>query len=363
MTSGTILTCGLAAAVAALALAGPGFAQTAKMTPALKELAAAADKEGEVVVKTGASFFDGGRGAKIYTDNMNKAYGTKVTVKWSPGGSFPEVGNEVAVSLKNNLPSPTDIYIGFSRNMAVFDKFGMFQSAPYKSYDPVRLADGIVERDTFIKAYSGTLGFSYNTEHARSKPESVADFLKPEWKGKIATTAFAAGFEQLAAKEAWGPAKTLDFAKKFASQVSGYMLCTDNERLASGEFIAFVTDCGGGSMLKAALRGAPIKRVITPDYPMISYFYFAVPKNAARPNAAKLFISYLLSEQGQKDMHELSLNDLHLFPGSKVRPGVEEVEKKFGIKFAHADVAWQETNEAGNAAQREVAKILRQSGK
>jgi hypothetical protein len=52
-----------------------------------------------------------------------------------------------------------------------------------------------------------------------------------------------------------------------------------------------------------------------------------------------------------------------LFPGSKVRPGVEEVEKKLGIKFAHADVAWQETNEAGNAAQREVAKILRQSGK
>jgi ABC-type Fe3+ transport system substrate-binding protein len=339
------------------------YAQTAKMTPALKELAAAADKEGQVIIKYSSNFFDGGRGIKIYTDNVNKAYGTNIKVVWAPGGSMPEIGNEIAVSLRNNLPAPTDVYFGFSRNMAAFLKFDLFQKVPWKSYDPERLTDRIVEKDTYVKAYSATLGFSYNTDLVKSKPERVTDFLKPEFKGKIATTAFGAGFDQLAAKEAWGPDKTIEFAKQFAKQVGGFMLCPEAERLASGEFLAFVTDCGGGSMVKASLNGAPIRRVVTPDVPLISYFYNAIPKNAPNPNAAKLFVVYLHSPQGMRDMYDLHQNDLHLYPESQQRDGIEAVEKKFGIKFIDADIAWQETNERGNAAQREVVKIFQSGGK
>jgi ABC-type Fe3+ transport system substrate-binding protein len=339
-------------------------AQTAKMTPALKALAAAADQEGEVIIKTSSNFFDGNRGIKIYTDHINQAYNTNIRVKWAPGGSMPEVGNEVAVALKSNLPAPTDVYTGFSRNMAVFLKFDMFLTATWKDFDPDRLTDRIVERETYVKAYSATLGFAYNSELAKSRPERVSDFLKPEWKGKVATTAFAAGFEQLSAKEAWGPEKALDFAKIFASQaVAGFLLCTEPERVASGEFWAFVTDCGGGSMLKAAANGAPIKRVVTADYPMISYFYNAVPKNAPHPNAAKLFITYLMTEQGQKDMYELTLVDLHLYPESKMRSDLAAVEKKYGFTFADADIAWQATNDSGNANQQKIAKIFQESGR
>jgi len=352
------------ATLAAFAVSGTVHAQTAKMTPELKALAEAANKEGEVIIKTSNNFFDGSRGIKIYTDHLNAAYGTKIQVKWTPGGSYPEVGNEVAVAQKNNLPSPTDMYIGFSRNMSVFKKLDLFQTVSWKSYDPDRLSDRIVENDMYVKAYSATLGFTYNTELAKSKPETVADFLKPEWKGKVATTPFAAGFEQLSAKEAWGPEKTLEFAKTFANQsVAGFMLCTEPERIASGEFWAFVTDCGGGSMVKAALNGAPMKRVVTPDYPMISYFYYAIPKNAVHSAAGKLFVVYSMSAQGQADMFDLTYTDLHLYPESKVRPSVVEVEQKFGIKFADADINWQDTNEAGAANQQKVAKIFQESGK
>jgi len=363
MRKQTILFATLTSALAIFAVAGTSQAQTAKMTPALKELAAAADKEGEVIIKYSSNFFDGGRGIKIYTDNVNKAYGTHIKVVWAPGGSMPEIGNEIAVSLKNNLPAPTDVYFGFSRNMAAFLKFNLFQTAPWESYDPERLTDRIVEKDTYLKVYSATLGFSYNTDLVKSKPERVTDFLKPEFKGKIATTAFGAGFEQLAAKEAWGPEKTIEFAKQFAQQVGGFMLCPEAERIASGEFLAFVTDCGGGSMVKAGLQGAPVRRVLAPDVPLISYFYNAVPKNAPNPNAAKLFITYLHSPQGQADMWELHQNDLHLYPESRQRTAIQAVEKKFGFTFKDADIAWQETNEPGNAAQREVVKIFRASGK
>lgn len=359
----------LASIVAGMALAAflgasGAHAQTVTMSPALKALAAAADKEGTLIFQGSTSSWGGSDGAKEIIDRVNKAYGTHLTVKWVPGTSFPEDGNTIAVAMKNNLPSPTDVYFGFSRNMALFGKIGMFQDGDWKAYDPARLGDDIVEQAKYVKIFSGTLGFSYNSDFAPSKPEQLADFLKPEWKGKFATTAFAAGFDELSAKEAWGPDKALDFAKKFIANAAGFMLCTDFDRLASGEFAAFVTDCGGGNLQRLAkLNGAPIVRVITPEYPLISFFYLGVPTNAVHPNVAKLFITYLASPEGQKLTYEFNQADVHLYPDSRMRAEVEAVEKKFGFKFGIADVAWQLTNEAGNAAQQQVAKLFHQAGK
>ena len=362
-----VLKRGLGLSLALLALcAAPhaGKSQTVSMSPALQALAAAADKEGTVIFQGSTSSWGGAAGAKKIGDLINKAYGTHIAVQWVPGTSFPEDGNTIAVALKNNLPSPTDVYFGFSRNMALFGKIGMFQSAPWKDYDSARLGDDIVEQGKYVKIFSGTLGFSYNSEAAPFKPEQLSDFLKPEWKGKFATTAFAAGFDELSAKEAWGPEKALAFAKQFIANAGGFMLCTDFDRLASGEFAAFVTDCGGGTLQRlAAETGAPVVRVITPEYPLISFFYFGVPTNAVHPSAAKLFITYLVSPEGQKLTYEMNWADIHLFPDSRMRADVEAVEKKFGFKFGIADVAWQETNAAGNAAQQQVAKLFRESGK
>jgi iron(III) transport system substrate-binding protein len=342
----------------------PSPAQTVTMSPAMQALAAAADKDAVVIFQGSTSSWGGPDGAKAIGDRINQAYGTHITVKWVPGTSFPEDGNAIAVALRNNLPAPTDVYFGYSRNMAVFGKLGMFQDAPWQDYDPARLGGEIVEQGRYVKIFSGTLGFSYNSEHAPSKPEQLADFLKPEWKGKFATTAFAAGFDALSAKEAWGPEKALAFAKQFIANAGGFMLCTDFDRLASGEFPAFVTDCGGGNLQRMAHEtGAPVVRVITPEYPLISFFYLSVPTNAVHPSAAKLLIAYLASPEGQKFTYDLNLADVHLYSDSRMRPDVEAVEKKFGFKFGIADVAWQETNAAGNAAQQDVAKLFRQSGK
>ena len=105
-------------------------------------------------------------------------------------------------------------------------------------------------------------------------------------------------------------------------------------------------------------------RVISPDVPLISYFYLAVPKNASNPNAAKLYITYMISERGQKDVYELTLADLHLFPGSGTRPAVMAVEKKHNFKFKDADIAWQtSSNKPGNAAQQKVKRALLSSRK
>jgi ABC-type Fe3+ transport system substrate-binding protein len=352
-----------AAAIAALAaFAGAGFAQTEPMTPALKALATAATKEGELLIKWSAGTFGGPQGAKQLEKNINAAYGTKIEIKWAPGGDMPSLGNEIAIALKSNQPAGTDVYVGFSRNMAVFGKYDMFQKGDYRAYSPDRLTDAIVERDTYVKVYSATHGFSYNKARAGgAAPERLSDLLKPEWKGRIGTTPFAAGFELLAAKDAFGPEKALAFAKLFTGQVGGFMLCQEADRLASGEFAVFAMDCGGGNMLRAAQKGAPIVRVLVPEIPIVSYFYLAVPKNARHPNAGKLFVTYVLSLKGQRETYDFTLADVHLLPGSQSLKAIQAAEQRYGFKYKSADIAWQETaNDAGNAAQREIEKVLQE---
>ncbi len=350
------------ASIAALALGGA--ANAAKMTPALKKLIAAAEKEGELQVMWGASSMGGPKGAKAFAQHMNKIYGINITIKWAPGPSMPRMGNRIAMRHANGLPSPSDVYMGFSRNMGTLLKHKMFQSAPWGEYAPGRLTDRIVEQNgTMLKILTALVGFTYNKKLAPSVPTRVSDFLKPEWKGKVATTPYGAGFDQLAAKEAWGADRTIAFAEKFTNQIAGFIRCSEAERLSSGEFLALIFDCSGDSMKKAIERGAPLARVVPPDVPIVSYFYFGVPKNAVHPNMAKLFITYALSEEGQRKVYEMTGGDLHLFPGSVIRKQVMGLEKKYGIKFKSADVAWQIANKSGNAAQRKAKKIMRKARK
>jgi ABC-type Fe3+ transport system substrate-binding protein len=351
------------AAAALIVSAAPVFAQSA-LTPAVKELAQLAAQDKEMTVTWSNSTMGGQKGAKAFETGINKMFGINIKISWAPGDSMPNVGNQVATTAQNGLPSPTDVYMGFSRNMAVLKDRNLFHSAPWASYFPDRLTNEIVEEDTYVKVVSATLGFTYNSALAPSKPEKLEDFLKPEWKGKYGTTAFGAGFDQIAAKEAWGPEKTIEFAKKFSEGAAGFLRCNEMGRLSSGEFLALVTDCSGDSAREfAATKGAPLARVVAPDVPLVSYFYFAVPKNAKASNLGKLFVAFALTKEGQSVIREQTFGDLHLLPESIVKDEVAKAEKIVGKKFASGDIAWQKTNDAGNAAQQEVAKILAAGGK
>ena len=64
------------------------------------------------------------------------------------------------------------------------------------------------------------------------------------------TVAKSAGFDILAAKDVYGPEKAVAFAKEFSGQVAGLIRCDDNQRIASGEFLALLLDCGGTDIFK-----------------------------------------------------------------------------------------------------------------
>ena len=90
--SALVLCAGIA--FGALGVAG---ALADELPPALKDLVTAANKEGEIIVTWSANTLGGPQGAKLFEERMAKLYGSTVKIKWSPGRSMPEVGNEIAM--------------------------------------------------------------------------------------------------------------------------------------------------------------------------------------------------------------------------------------------------------------------------
>lgn len=357
------ISAGIALGIAAAALSWGTTvhdAKAAEITPALKKVVEAANKEGEMNVTWSSNTFGGAEGAKKIEKAINDSWGAKIRIKWNPGRSMPEVGNQVAMSYKNKLPSPTDVYLGFSRNMATLHKYDMFLSSPWKDYAPARLTDAVVEQNgSLVKVYSATVGFSYNKKLAPMQPERLEDLLRPEWKGKIATPSYGPGWDQVAAADMWGAKKSIAFAKKFAGQVSAFARCSEMERLTAGEFLALALDCSGTSTYEAIAAGAPLARVIPPDLNIVSYFYLGIPKNSKAPNIARLFVTYMLSADGQKMLaEERGGSCLHVFPECKIGQEIAAIEKKYNVKFVNSDVAWQIKNKEGNKAQREIKKLI-----
>ena len=62
-----------------------------------------------------------------------------------------------------------------------------------------------------------------------------------------------------------------------------------------------------------------------------------VPKNAAHPNAAKLFIDYLMSREGQDIMYNTSFDDNHTLPGSYLAEPIAKLQSA-GVTFKEIDI-------------------------
>ena len=133
---------------------------------------------------------------------------------------------------------------------------------------------------------SRTPGFTYNTNmvSANEVPQRVEDLLNPKWKGKIASTPYAASFDRLAL--IWGEEKTTAFLQKFSKQVAGLIRCGEEERVANGEFALLAFNCDLADANDMRQKGAPVGGRIFKDAGILSYWYLAVPSNSAHPNAA-----------------------------------------------------------------------------
>ena len=85
----------LAVVGAALVLSGAA-ARAQDMTPALRELAAAASREAALTLSWSPSTLAGGPGATRAQAAMNKMFGSNVRINYVPGPDMARIGNQLA---------------------------------------------------------------------------------------------------------------------------------------------------------------------------------------------------------------------------------------------------------------------------
>lgn len=161
-----------------------------------------------------------------------------------------------------------------------------------------------------------TVVIAYNTElvDPADAPTSWEDLLDPKWKGLMGVEA---GDVELLADMvgAWGEEKTYAFWEGIAAQEPGIVDGHTElaEFVAAGEF-AISPTLYGHRVEKLKGKDAPLEWIRTD--PVFAYTQLlAMAAEAPHPATAKLFINWLLSEEGQG-----AIRDVGRIPS---RPGIE----------------------------------------
>lgn len=138
----------------------------------------------------------------------------------------------------------------------------------------------------------------------KTAPRGYADYLKPEFKRKIAFHIGTAN-PLIGMIELQGEEKALAYMRSLARQDliqhNGYTKIA--QLLAAGEFpiVAFMQVT---KLERIRERGGPVDWIpLDPSFATVSSV--AVAKNAPHPNAARLLVDFYLSEEGQKALREI----------------------------------------------------------
>ena len=179
--------------------------------------------------------------------------------------------------------------------------------APYDSPERKFYRDGYKDsQGMWTSTYTNYGAFGYHTKQVpkTSVPKSFNDLLKPEWKGQIGMDSrpyewFATTFK------AMGEEKGLAYMRELAKQTqlrSGRTLLA--QLVAAGEFKGALTAYSQTfEVMKPT--GAPVDWVyLNPVFANIHPTGIAA--KAPHPNAAHLFIDYVLSKRGQEAIRAMN---------------------------------------------------------
>lgn len=357
----------IAGTLAVAGLAGwEGVAQAQNFSKEVSVLIEQAKTEGEVNVSWSDNAFDGSRGAAAFEQGFNAYYGLDVKFNYSPGVAFTAMGTKISEEQKAGRPASTDLLIAGEGQVPLFVHQGILKAIDWKPLIPSLPAEhynDIVAPDgSLVALYSTWRTLVYNTDHVSEAdaPKKLRDFLDPKWKGKTATTSYAAGYGSLTDGSDWTRDQVIDFAKQLAGMLGGVMRCGEYDRLTSGEFWIFGLECEPSRVENLIKKGAPLAQHPAADALRISHWCLGVPKNAQHPATATLLIAFMLSEEGQRLVYQYQGGDLHYLKGSQTAPKIAELEKWAGEKFTDQTPAVLISHEQEQATlQAEVAEILR----
>ena len=175
--------------------------------------------------------------------------------------------------------------------------FAKYESAERKSFP-----EGHKDKEgMWTTMYTSPMIVSYNSKlvAAADLPKDYSDLLSPKWKGRLGLD--SSDFEWYAnLRKVWGTEKAQKFLDGLKKQdvrlVQGRALLTE---LLSGGEIAILVNNFLQNSIEAKRKGSPVE-FLALDPVISAAGLIGINKQAPHPNAAKLFVDFVLSKEGQE---------------------------------------------------------------
>jgi len=323
----------LALAAAAAALALPALAQMAPWEQALYD---AAKKEGQFTVYT--AHYDTETIADICAAFDRKYPGVKCNfVRTTAQVAFQRLQQDLKANLAvASVFSSTDI-----SHYPELKKNGVLTT--YQPHNLAKMVDSLKQYNDKDNQYwvtaAALIAICYNTSVVAEKdaPKRWTDLLDPKWKDKIAIghPAFSGyvGTWTVEMRKLYGW-QYFEKLEKNKPQIGRSINDTVTMLNAKERWVAAGPEA---TTLLSRDKGNPLAVVYPADGALLMVSETGIPKNAPAPNAAKLFVEFLLD----KDAAEVQVKDhsLSVVKGVKPAPGAKPLEEIKVIRPTEEEIA------------------------
>ena len=331
-----------------------------------EQLIAAAKKEGdEIVFVAGAQTFGGRKGLAELETGFNKKYGLKAQVSFAAGPDMNARAARLITEVKAGRKSSTDLYLGSQSHFALLHKENALETVNYSGIFPWVTKEMEIFPGEGVLVYTSPNGIIYNSNliPKDKAPKGYADLvdprLSPNWAGKMAIPPYVAWLAELSL--VWGPEKVKDFARKVVALSGGRLRYSEEERVVSGEFpiMANIGDALG-AMWTWQAKGAPLVAVPGLNPINTDYFQLGVPKNAAHPNLAKLFVAFMASKDAQAVLQKYESRSSHLVEGTVMAKYLRD--NRIQVQEPKESISYYLKGDSAEGLQfkEDLAKILKQ---
>ena len=234
-------------------------------------------------------------GMQVNELNPNAGSGEEIeAIKNTQGSTGPDAPDVIDVGFAYS-PQLVDEKLTLPYQVATWDTLPAELSHP----------DGI-----WTGNYYGVLAFEVNTDLVKNVPQDWADLLKPEYKGQVALagdpkvssqaimSVFAAALANGGSRENVMPG--VEFFKELNEAGNFVPVIARRETLVSGQTPIIIRWDYNALADKQALAGNPNIEIVVPKTGVIAGVYVsAISAYAPHPNAAKLWMEFLYSDEGQ----------------------------------------------------------------
>ena len=243
-----------------------------------------------------------------------------------------------------------NLYIpGF--NMFKEKKYSVSYFSPEAKYYPDRFKD---HDGHFYPIRLVAMCMAYNSSKipAAEAPKTWTDIIDPKWKGFLVSADYMYGGSQLATYYYWMTKYGIEFIEKLGKNnpmiVSAHGNASQN--VVSGER-PIVIEMNAYDTWAKAQKGLPVVNVYPAEGVPFVPGYACVTADAPHPNAGRLFLDFLLSEDGQAVMQEIGVYS--------AREGMPPVPNKPLLSELNlVDIDWEYVEKNSKEIQAKISKAL-----